>query len=68
MTISEIAIRKLLIEAYAKIPDKNPIYTYRKPTIEEAVNLAEVLMEGKEVGYVVIVDEVSDTILHEYQK
>jgi hypothetical protein len=68
MTLSEVSISKLLIEAYAKIQDKEPIYTFRKSHIDEALNLAEVLMEGKEVGYVVIVDETTDTILHEYRK
>lgn len=68
MVVSEVAIMKLLVEAYSKIQDKNPIYTFRKTTMNDAINLAEVLMEGKEVGYVVIIDEPSDTTIHEYQK
>lgn len=56
------------IEAYRFLEDKEPLYTFFKDSEYLAYNMAEVLMDGEEVGYVVIVDAKTDTIITEFTK
>lgn len=59
---------KLVVEGYTRITDKDPLYAFKKTNMNDAVNMAEVLLEGVEVGHVLIVDEPTDAVLKEYSK
>jgi hypothetical protein len=58
----------LIIEGYVNVVDKEPLYTFTKKEMGIAVSLAEVLLEGKEVTHVLIVDQATDVVIREFGK